>query len=76
MAGVRDLSGLYGPSPPPPLGVQCNFFLGEGFHPSSYTRPAETNRMADSAREPTRHSMCTCDTWWHRDSMEPELTTS
>ena len=33
-------------------GTHCNICLGDGFHPSSCTTPAETNNMAGSAREP------------------------
>ena len=44
-------------------GVHCKFCLGDGFHPSSCSAPAETNHMAGSAREPTGHSMCISDTW-------------
>ena len=52
------------------------FAFGIVFHPSSCTTPAETNHMGNSAGEPIGHSVCTSDTWRHRDSMEPELATS
>ena len=57
-------------------GVHCNTSLGDGFHPSGCTTPAETPHMAGSAREPFGHSMCTSDAWRRRDSMDPELATS
>ena len=50
-------------------GVHCHICLGDGFHPSSCTTPAETVQKAGSAREPKRHSMCTSDAWRHKDSM-------
>ena len=63
-------------SRPDIYGVLCHVCLGDGYHTSSCTTPARTNHMAGSAREPERQSICTSDTWRHRDSTEPELATS
>ena len=70
------VKNLYLASRPDIYGVLCHVCLGDGYHTSSCTTPARTNHMAGSAREPERQSICTSDTWKHRDSTEPELATS
>ena len=57
-------------------GANSDFRFGNGCNLSRCTTPAETNHMAGSAREPVGHSMCTSNTWMHRDSMDPALATS
>ena len=61
--------------------VLCNICLDDGFYPFSCTTPAETDHMAGSPREPTRHSMCTSDarrpldsTTSHRDTFHILIT--